>query len=569
MKVLTGSEMAAFDKYCIDRLGVPGLLLMEHAGLKVVEVVERCLSQFFDDNKLLQHKRPLITVVCGSGNNGGDGFVIARHLILKGYKVYVGMLKDSSNLKGDALLNYNLLKTVTGYEPFLFNESNIEGIINKSSLVVDALFGTGLSGELRGLGRKVVEAINIAVNDDNLPVIAVDIPSGLNADDGVVAPLLSDKALKGPPIAKAFSEPLIIKALKTVTMGLPKRGFFTCESEKYLGELIVADIGFPVAALKNRMDSNNLEVCLADEIKKSIPSRDSSGHKGTFGRLLLIGGSKGMAGAIAMSARAALKGGAGLVMIGVPHSVRAEVAVMVPEAMTFGLADENGVVTQQAVEEVLDLKWKFDVVLLGPGMGRAQTTMAFVKDVISKLKVPVILDADALFVEKLSILIRFRAEPTFLTPHEGEASKILTGIGSEYDSTSSISGRIKRVSAISRNCDSITVLKGAFSLISDIESNVSINPTGNSGMATAGSGDVLAGILAAFVGHVYSGSAGDLDQPVSESARSVEDNRQLAVAAVYVHGLAGDLYAKDNDEHSLTATAIIDYLPKAFRTLSK
>lgn len=539
MKILNGSGMAAFDRYCIDKLGVPGLLLMEHAGYHVAKEAMRTLEGFSGAESYKN-----ILIVCGSGNNGGDGFVAARHLIRWGCEVSVGLLKPPESLPEDALTNFNLLKTVTSCKPHLLDETTIDSEIKGSTLVIDALFGTGLKGALKGLGRNVVEAINGA----HVPVISVDIPSGLSADDGTVG-------------ADEHGRRVAVRADKTVTMGLPKTGFFSISAVKYIGQLIVADIGFPEALLLESVGKGNGNVFLGGEVRAALPPRDSGGHKGTFGKVLIIGGSRGMAGAVAMSAKSALRAGAGMVLIGVPESIRAEVASMVPEAMTSSLPEEDGYISEKAVAAVLSSRWKADVVLVGPGLGRANTTMEFLKGVISKLELPLVLDADALFLEKLHLSLRFRSKPTFLTPHDGEADRILANINPAFVNPlkEETLSRFQRAEIISRDCDSITVLKGPFTISCDVDGNFIVNPNGNSGMATAGSGDILAGILVALVAQASKSS--------DKAAPDTDDFLKIAAVAAYVHGLAGDICAEENSEYGVTAPYICDFIPKAFKLL--
>jgi len=508
MNVLTAAQMAAFDRRCIDDRGIPGLLLMEHAGHLVARETHALLG-----------RSGRVAVLCGGGNNGGDGFVAARHLVRWGHDVVVAALKPADSYSGDAAEACRLLTAVTGCEPAPLVEDGVEQVLGGCDGVVDALFGTGLDGEIRGAGRAAVEALNRS----SLPVVAVDIPSGLSADG------------RGP-LGRA------VRAARTVTMGLPKVGFFTVEARRYLGALSVADIGFPRSELTARCAGESLEVVLAGEAVCWLPTRDDGAHKGDCGRLLVVGGSQGMAGAAAMAARAALRAGAGLVLLAVPASVRAEAAGLVPEVMTIGLPERDGCLAPEAVDVLCGRQFACDAVIVGPGMGRTNGVAEFLARFLTRSTTPLVVDADALFA--LETAAAFDGRPVVLTPHEGEAGRLCS-----VDGATVRSDRYRWVRRLAVQRNAVVSLKGPFTLTGDPVGRVMVNPTGNAGLATAGAGDVLAGMAGCFIAQM-------------------DDAPLLAAAlAVYVHGLAADLAAATMTERALVATDVIAALPSAFRLL--
>ena len=514
MKVFTASQMAAFDKRCIETLGIPGLLLMEHAGFLIARVCQEELSQ------LGKRNNGRVVVFCGGGNNGGDGFVAARHLLRWGHDVEVLALKEAKSYKGDAAENLRLLSSVTGCETKLFNEKT-QLDLGHYDLAIDALFGTGLSGPLRGTAKAAVEALNRA----QLPIVAADIPSGLSADTGV-------------PLGKA------VRAKTTVTMGLPKLGFLKVSARPYLGQLIVADIGFPQSELTKKGEGETNDLIVAGEAVCWLPTRDQGAHKGNCGRVLVVGGSKGMVGAAVMAARSALRCGAGLVMLALPESIRAEAAAMAPEIMTMGLPEEDGCLAPSAVEIILERAWSCSAIILGPGIGRSRSVAEFQEDFLERTKAPLLIDADGLF--NISPTTSFSGRQVILTPHEGEAGRLCS-----VDSKTIRADRQRWVRRLALQRGATVVLKGAYSECGDPSGRVYINPTGNAGMATAGSGDVLAGIIGCFL------------------AQMNDDPLHAAALGTYVHGLAGDMISGQSSQRSLVATDLIEQLPEVFARLEK
>ena len=512
MKVFTATQMAAFDKRCIEDLGIPGLLLMEHAGFLIAQV---CQDEL---NSLGKGHCGRVIVLCGGGNNGGDGFVAARHLLRWGHDVDVLALKEATDYKGDAAENLRLLSSVTGCEVTLFDEEK-DLDLDHYNLAIDALFGTGLSGPLRGRAKAAVEALNRA----SLPIVAADIPSGLSADTGV-------------PLGKA------VRAKTTVTMGLPKLGFLKVSALPYLGHLIVADIGFPQSELTAKGEGETNELIVAGEAVCWLPMRDQGAHKGNCGRVLVVGGSRGMVGAAVMAARSALRSGAGLVMLALPESIRSEAAAMAPEIMTMGLPEIDGHLSPEAVDTISDNAWSCSSVILGPGIGRSSSVSQFQSAFLERTRAPMVIDADGLF--NIGQTASFSGRQVILTPHEGEAGRLCS-----VDSQTIRSDRQRWVRRLALQRGATVVLKGAFSECGDPSGRVYINPTGNAGMATAGSGDVLAGIVGCFF------------------AQMNDDPLHAAALGTYVHGLAGDLIAAEKSQRSLIASDLIESLPRVFARL--
>lgn len=508
MKVLTAARMAAFDRRCIEDRGVPGLLLMEHAGRLTARVAGE-----------LRPEGPGVAVVlCGGGNNGGDGYVAARHLAAAGWQVRLVALRDPETLTGDAAVMARLAVTVAGLRPRLVAQSAQAPVFAGAHLVVDAVLGTGLSGPPRGPVRAVLEALN----ESGLPVVACDLPSGLSADSG---------------------EPLEVaaRAAVTVTMGLPKVGFFTTAARSFLGHLLVADIGFPRDELTTPDAEDDVRLVVAGVARAWLPPRPRDVHKGRCGRVLVVGGSRGMVGAAALAALGALRAGAGLVRLAVPASLRSEAAALAPEVMTVGLPDGDGALTAEATPVVAGLAGEADSMVLGPGLGRTGATAAFVAGLLSAVGLPLVVDADGLALLPGEAMDR----PAVLTPHPGEAGR-LAGLDTAAVQADR-RGVCRRLAAARA---AVVVLKGAHTLTGGPSGTVWVNPTGNPAMATAGAGDVLAGVTGAFL------------------AETPEDPARAGALAAYVHGLAGDLAPGAHPARGLVAGDLASGLPRAFEALA-
>lgn len=511
MKVLNSEQMRRCDRAAIDDYGIAELVLMENAGVQVVESMD---EYFGDDGP------DLIAVMCGKGNNGGDGFVVARHLYSTGRAVRAYLFAAAPDLRGSVAENHRIAVAI-GVDvvevPDAESWEQCADEIVGFDCIVDALFGTGISGPLRGHFGAVVEAIN----DSGAIVVAVDLPSGLAADNGEVA---------GPAV----------DADLTVTFAAPKLCHAFPPACELIGELSVVDIGIPEAAI-DAVESA-LELITPEECAFALEPREADTHKGSYGRVLIVAGAPGMAGAAALTARGALRGGAGLVTVGAPDSVHEIVAGLVAEALVRPHAtDSDGGLGLAAKAGLTALGEAADVLAVGPGVGTSEETQQLVRELVAESPVPVVLDADGLNAfagdpEALGAI----GPPCVLTPHPGEMGRLLGMSTAEVQAD-----RLAAVRALAERSGAIVILKGFRSLVCDPNGRVAINPTGNPGMATAGSGDVLTGLLAALIG------------------QGVEPFAAARLAA-FLHGEAGDIAAGRVGEISLIASDIVEALPDAF-----
>lgn len=518
MKVVTPDIMGKMDKSTIEEYGVPGIVLMENAGREVANVIIDLWRKSKCDNKK-------IAVICGKGNNGGDGFVAARHLINNGFDVKVVILSSPEKIKGDARVNLDILLNIGADIKYILKEADIEKIYYfccKSFIIVDAIFGTGLKGNIRGVASKVISTIN----EIKVPKLAVDIPSGVCGNTGRI---LGDA----------------IKAQWTVTMALPKIGLTLYPGAEHVGKLITADIGMPNNVINKAISAG--ELVEKEMVTKFFKPYPQDAHKGIFGRVFILAGSSGMTGAACLAGEAAIKSGAGLVTIGSPLSVQDVIATKTTEVMTLGLSEtKNRTLSIDALDKSLDFADKCDSVAIGPGLSREKDTQRFVLEFIKRCKTPMVIDADALnALAKDPEVIKDAQSPVIITPHPGEMSRLLSTSLQEIQQN-----RVKSAKLAAKRFLCTVVLKGAATLISTTDNEIFINSTGNPGMATGGSGDVLTGIIAALL------------------ARGLEPE-QAAIAGVYIHGLAGDLSAEEIGEISLTAGDLIAFLSKAFKYIFK
>ncbi|MDR1159690.1 MAG: NAD(P)H-hydrate dehydratase [Syntrophomonadaceae bacterium] len=512
MRIPTVAQMQNIDKNASREYDIPGIILMENAGLKVVEVIKEILPA-------LSNKR--IVVLAGKGNNGGDGFVIARHLHNHGAKVVTFLLGDPESLPKDAKRNYTILNKIKAQIWLLSNEHNLDKLqlaLLKADLVVDAIYGIGFKGAVREFEAKVIKA----VNKSKIPVVAVDVPSGVETDSGSV-------------IGEA------IKATQTVTFALPKLGLLVEPGSEYAGRLTIADISIPTDLLVDENIKTNL---LTEKLVQTfIKTRPREVYKGSFGHLLAIGGSMGMSGAITMTAQAALKIGAGVITAAVPEAVAGIVAGHSPEIMTLPLPQTSDAqISTAAVPQLINFLSKATVCTIGPGMGRYPEAYDIVSLILKESDLPVVIDADALNALKDDIsMVTNRSAPVVLTPHPGEFST-LTGL-----STTRIqSDRIGTAREFAQKWGVILVLKGNKTIIALPSGEAFMNLTGNPGMATAGSGDVLTGIIGGLI------------------AQNLEVS-SAALVGVYVHGAAGDLGVLSQGQRGLVAGDLIKYLPQVIK----
>ena len=514
MKVLNSQQMQQCDREAINDYGISESVLMENAGVQVVE----SMDEYFGDGV-----PELIAVMCGKGNNGGDGFVVARHLYAAGSSVRAYLFASAVDLQGAAAQNHRIAEElgveiveVPDTESWEKHSSDIAGF----DCIVDALFGTGITGPLRGYFGSVVEA----VNDSGSIVVSVDLPSGLSADSGEVL---------GPTV----------EADLTVAFAAPKLCHIFPPAFDFIGELSVVDIGIPAAVID--AVGSTVELVTPEECARSLKPRSVDTHKGTYGRVLIVAGAPGMGGAGALAARGALRGGAGLVTVGTPDSVSGIIASLVIEAMVRPYAsDGDGQLALSAKMGLLALAESSDVIAVGPGIGTSEETQQLVREIVVESTAPVVLDADGLnaFAGNPEALREVRP-PCVLTPHPGELARLLSMSTAEVQAD-----RLVAVRLLAARSGSIVILKGYRSLVCHPDGRVAINPTGNPGMATGGSGDVLTGLLAALIGQGL--------EPFC-----------AARLGAFLHGEAGDIAAERVGEISLIASDIIEALPDAFSSL--
>lgn len=515
MKIVTAREMRNIDKDAAEKFNLPGVVLMENAGRAVAD---RAL------NLLGNPGGKKVFLVCGGGNNGGDGFVAARWLHNRGVRVKVFLAAERGNLRGHAALHFDILERMGLEFLELTNARDLEKAritIGFADLVVDALLGTGFQGAMSELYRECIEMMNTA----GCPVLAADMPSGVVADTGEV-----------PSQA--------VKAVATVTFGLPKPGLYLYPGAKFTGDLLVADIGLPLELLTS--DQLRQTLVTPQMAGALLPERPADAHKGNCGHVLAVAGSRGMSGAAFLASQGALRTGAGLVTVAVPESIIGILETKTTEAMTLELPETlAGGLGAEAVRMIRDFSTRASVLLVGPGLGRQEETMESVREMIETVERPFVLDADALHAlgGHLEVMAACQALPV-LTPHPGEMAR-LTGLGVGEIQADRMG--IARRFAI--EWGAVIVLKGAHTVVAFPDGAVFLNPTGNCGMAAGGMGDVLAGVIAALIAQGLS-------------------SQDAAVLGVYLHGLAGDLAAAGRSL-GLTAMELAEKLPEAASMVAK
>ena len=514
MKITTAEEMRQIDRATTERFGVPSLTLMVNAGSAIARFI---LQRYSEASR--------VAVICGKGNNGGDGFVVARKLHRAGRVVEVLLLGSRTELKGDALTMFERLPLrpieVTSPQEL---EAESSRSLAHCELIVDAILGTGFRPPVAGLYANAIAAMNRS----DKPIVAVDIPSG--ADSDAMTPQ------SGEGIARADE-------IVTFTAPRPAHVFGNLTR----GPVLVAPIGSPPEAI---VSSLNLEVTTPRDFAALLAPRPRDSNKGMFGHVLIIGGSFGKSGAAGMAGMAALRAGAGLSTVATPARVLSSVASFAAELMTEPLAETAaGSIALAAAESgrFTDLAKPMTVVAIGPGIGRDPETVQFVQEAVRQTKVPLVLDADGLNAfEGQTNLLDGRQRPLVLTPHPGEMAR-LAGISIKAVQ----SDRLNVARSFARDHHLVLVLKGDRTIIAFPDGSAWVNPTGNPGMATGGTGDILTGMTAGVI------------------AQMPNDYARAAIAAVYLHGLAGDVAAERMGEHSLVATDLLHGLPEAFRRASQ
>lgn len=506
MKVLTAAQMRECDRIGIEELGLAGIVLMENAGRTTYQILRQEFPELIGPT----------VVVAGRGNNGGDGFVVARYLANAGQSVAVLLLASWAQVSGDARVNLELLRQlqVPVYE-ITHEEALLQHLprLQRSSLIVDAILGTGLNSEVKGLYRQAIELINRAP----APVLAIDIPSGLSADTG-------------QPLGIA------VRAQVTVTYGWPKLGQILPPGRDLVGRLWQVDISLPpqLAAL------SSLELAEPAILRALLPPRPQDSHKGTFGHLLVIGGSVGKTGAAALAGEGALRVGAGLVTVAVPASLNPILEVKLTEAMTAPLAEVpgHGALSQAAWQDLEELWPGKTAVALGPGLGRHPETVALVQRLVRERPLPLVVDADGLYALAQDLNGAPGPTPLVLTPHPGEMARLLGCTTREVQT-----GRLPAAQELAQRTGAVVVLKGAQTLVADPDGRMLINTTGNPALAQGGTGDVLTGMI-----------GGLLAQGLEPFA--------AAGLGVYLHGLAADSRAAWQGTRGMLAGELLDELPE-------
>jgi len=525
MKIVTASEMREIDRITTEKYGVPSLTLMENAGAAVAEFV---LGRYPQANR--------IGIVCGKGNNGGDGFVAARKLREAGRAVTVALLADPSELKGDAAEMFQRM----GQPPLVIRSadelrSEAARKALAGDLLIDAILGTGFRPPVSELYADAIRALNAT----GLPVVAVDIPSGADADAMESPPTLSPKT-GATRVGHPENENPVVRADAVVTFTAPRPAHVFANLTS--GPTVCSWIGSPGEAIASQL---KLEVVTAGDVARFAARRDPEAHKGSFGHVLVVGGSTGKAGAAAMAGMAALRTGAGLVTVATAKSVLPTVAGFAPEIMTEPLAEtDTGAISMRALEY-----GRFDalvegktVIALGPGFSRHTEAAQFARSIFDMHYLPLVIDADGLNAfQDCPTKLDGHRRPLVLTPHPGEMAR-LTGLSARDIQKDRIA--VARKFAAERHA--IVVLKGHRTVIAQPDGTAWINPTGNPGMASGGTGDVLTGMIAGFI------------------AQRPDDVLGAVLAGVYLHGLGGDIARNLVGEHSLVATDILAMLPLAF-----
>jgi len=515
MRVLNTQQMREADRRTIDEIGIPSIVLMENAGRQAVAAMEAA----FEDLPTTH-----VGVMCGRGNNGGDGFVVARTLVQRGVETSVFILGSVADVRGDARTNLEVLGRIGLTVVEITNAQEWElhfSEVSQCELIVDAILGTGFHGQLSGL----LETVVADLNGLGVPIVAIDLPTGVSAD----TPDVEGEA---------------IEASMTVTLGAPKIPLVLPPADLHSGDLVIADIGIPIPVLDD-VEGPYLELLTRERMRELVPARAADSHKGDFGRVLVIAGSMGRSGAAHLAAIGALRSGAGLVTIATPRSCLPIVAAMAPEYMTEGL-DETaaGTVDYAALDRVLD--FKADVIAVGPGLGQSPGTAAFVHGLLERAGVPLILDADALnaFSGDPERLVGRDGVDVVITPHPGEMARLLNVSVEAVQHN-----RLHHATEFAANHRVHVVLKGHRTIIATPENRTFINLTGNSGMATGGTSDLLTGMIAAWFGQLL-------------------DAEAACKLAVYLHGTAGDLAEADEGEVALVAGDIAARLGDAVLELT-
>jgi ADP-dependent NAD(P)H-hydrate dehydratase / NAD(P)H-hydrate epimerase len=526
MKILTAAQMGEVDRLTTERFRIPSILLMENAGRSFADELAKAIPG-------LHSKR--IVIFCGRGNNGGDGLVVARYLALRGAKPSILIFCDPENLKGDARSNWEIVQAMNLPVQILSTVALAKACLRKADtpdVIVDALFGTGLAKPIGADFRPVVEWINKA--SSKAFVASIDIPSGLRADSFQIP---------GPAV----------KAQLTVTFSALKLAHVMPPAVDLAGKIVLADIGSPPVLFEN--PDYHMNLIDPEQARKCLPRRARDSHKGTFGHVYVVAGSRGKSGAALMAGYAALRAGSGLVTIGLPASLQRIVVGQFPELMTEFLPEtDEGTADRKGAEKIISQLAQADALVLGPGMTTNPSTKSLIREVVRRSPVPVILDADGInaFAPPAGLIQNEAGQPVIITPHPGEMARLTGAKISEVQKD-----RIQTAVRYASQHQCYVVLKGFQTVIAAPSGDIFINNTGNPGMATGGTGDILAGMIGRFV-------AGWKHQIDIGNSCNLAD---YISAAIYFHGSAGDLAAEDTGMESLAAMDFLKYLSKAFKII--
>jgi len=508
MRVLTASESRAFDRRAIEEIGLPGAVLMENAALAVVESIVSGLAEV-----------DRVAVVCGPGNNGGDGLAVARHLVTRGYEVEVALERFGRDPSSDCAAQLEICRRI-GIEVRELRAGEPDDRFADAPLLVDALFGTGLSRPLEGEPAARVESLARG----RAARLAIDLPSGLDADRATPA---------GP----------VLRADRTVTFVALKPAHVLPPAADLCGEVAVADLGLPAPS---EGGAGALHLLVPEEVAAWLPPRPPGAHKGSFGHALLVAGSRGLPGASILAARAAVRGGAGLVTVAAPRELGPALAAASPESMQWPLAETvDGGADFGALESLLAAAAARTAVAVGPGLGRDASTVRLVERFVLDVERPLVLDADGLapFEGEVGRLQERRAA-TVLTPHPGELARLLGTSVEEVQSD-----RLAAVRDAAARSGAVVVLKGRRTLVAAPDGEVWINASGGPALASGGSGDVLTGLLLARLAQGDDAAIG-------------------AAVAVHLHGVAGDLAAERSGGPAVPAGDLAEAIPAAYRRIA-
>lgn len=494
-------QMRKIDRMAMEVGAVPGIVLMENAAIACVEELKQTFSL----------RTCKAAIICGKGNNAGDGFAIARHLSRFGAEVHI-FLVHGREFSGDCAVNFEIVERMQ-----LSVEDvdllQLEQELAAYDVVVDAIYGTGIRGEIAGVAADVIRCMN-----EHAPyVLSVDIPSGIHADTGEICGVA-------------------VKADLTVTFAAYKVGLFLFPGSEYTGRVTVADISIPEYILTKQ--EIGIQVPDANFVRTHFPGRRKNSQKGDYGKVFVIAGSVGLTGAAYMASQAALLCGSGLVTLGICESLNPILEQKLTEVMTLPLMDRNGHLSKLCTHQIAEQMQHCDVVLFGPGLGREDAIYELLRVILEKAQVPVIIDADGLYALSKNVeLLNHCNSSLVLTPHAGEMARLLACSIEQVERQ-----RLEVSRKFAEEYGVTLILKGHHTVVTAADQTQYINITGNSGMATGGSGDVLAGMIASFL------------------ARGVEEAKAAALA-VYLHGAAGDFCARGMGENSVTPTGMLKELP--------